>query len=645
MNWKELLPTYSAAAAWWSAERLRMLDEYIRLAEANQRRGRWEAAVGYLEEALRKLPDMPEPRRRQLKRHIQNALEMAARSALQQAPPDLQAARRHLEHAARSVGDPGLLAPLGLVAHLAGDAAAALRWYERATAAGQASRALAYGRRLAQLQLAAAKHPAPDALGATDKPAPAEKPVAPGATGAGDGRLAPAVTAVGDRLVASGQRPATEGPALPGAPAIPTEALHPLEAAAWRRLAALAGLAHGDLAQALAWFPAPSDPELPAAWALEGALIAALNENWPVCLAYYRRAQAQGVTLTRAPHVYVFAAAWLCADDGNGEGVPFPEPSLRERAPKNLFVDPAQYQDWRLQFLRWQYRWWLSRARTALARGDDRDLQHSLMAAVRILPQARLSKAIDAWLACAYGATRPPKLVGEDELGEDTTALLRLSVWVAERFGTPIDVIRQLTRLLERYPQDPWGLARWKRWMIRLGQEAIAQGRFRQALLQFVSLLLHLPDDPDGWRWCARLHAELGDAARAADCASEVHRLAERTRRRLKPEGAAGGDLSADATPATIQGGSAAAAASGVGNDAAAARDGASDGGLPVEYGLIEALLQEPDDGAGESVPPFAFSPRALTEAVWASVRSGDAYLEFLVQGWVRSAGSVARMG
>src|SRR5690606_4944296 len=104
-------------------------------------------------------------------------------------------------------------------------------------------------------------------------------------------------------------------------------------------------------------------------------------------------------------------------------------------------------------------------------------------------------------------------------------AALRLSVWVSERFGTAAQAVGELNRLLERVPDDPWGLERWKRWMMRLGREAMAQGRLRQALMQFVSLLLRCPDDADAWRGCARVHAELGNADRAADCLAEAERL------------------------------------------------------------------------------------------------------------------------
>src|SRR5690606_41670794 len=89
-------------------------DECMRRAEASRRRGHWEAAVGHWEEALRRLPDMPEPRRRQLVQHIQDALQAAARAAMDRAEPDWRAARRHLERAARVAGDAGGCWLLGL---------------------------------------------------------------------------------------------------------------------------------------------------------------------------------------------------------------------------------------------------------------------------------------------------------------------------------------------------------------------------------------------------------------------------------------------------------------------------------------------------------------------------------------------------
>ncbi|HLT57952.1 MAG TPA: hypothetical protein VKZ69_04170 [Limnochordales bacterium] len=597
LNWQELVPSWPARAEWWNPERLRMLDEYMRRAEASRRRGHWEAAVGHWEEALRRLPDMPEPRRRQLVQHIQDALQAAARAAMDRAEPDWRAARRHLERAARVAGDAGGCWLLGLVAHLAGEPAAALRWYERAAAARGAGAEvpgpLAYGRRLARLQLAG---PMGKAAGAAAG-RPARKG---GATAPPAGVPLPALGPDPASLL----EPGREGPAGRG---------HPLAAAAWRRLAALSALAHGDGAEALARFPRPGDPGLPGAWALEGALLAAMAGDWSRCLAYYRCAQAQGAALTGEPHPYVFAAAWLRTDDGRGDRVPFPLAVLRERAPRHLFVDEAQYRALRRQFLRWQCRWWLARARAALERRDDQALRSSLTAAARLLPRARSARLLEAWLACAYGAAKPPKLVGHGLPVPETPAARRLAVWVAERFGSPADAIGQLNRLLEEEPQDPWGLDRWKRWMLRLGQEALARGRWRQALLQFVSLLLRLPDDPDGWRWCGRVLEELGEAARAGDCLAQAQRLAGPARRGRAPgPAAAGGEASGEAE---------------------------------IEYGLLAALLDEAGREHAREAAPGAFSARALIRAVWASVRAGDAYLEFLVKEWVRRPGSAASPG
>lgn len=663
-KWKDLVPAWPVQTVWWSAEQLRELEEYMRRAEASRRRGQWEDAVSQWEEALARLPDIPEPRRRQLQRHIRETLEQTARAALERPSPDgrvpagtvshgpspdgrvpdgpgldrsaldwsasdLRLARRCLERAARSTDDPGVFVPLGLLLHLTGKPAEALEWYDRLETAdpaarGDFGRSLVYARRLAQLQLAVARrHGATAAL--TD---------------------------------------------LTETEAWRREGLHPLEVCAWRRLAALAALAAGDAGRALDRFPSPDHPDLPAAWALEGALVAALQGDWPRCLAYCRRAQREGASLTGEPHLYVFAAAWLSADDGRTQGdalaqdVPFPAASLRERAPRHLFTDDTQYRAWRRHFLRWQYRWWLYRARAALERGDDRALQQSLAAATRLLPKARLSRAIDAWRACAYGGSsvgpsagssagpsarlsaggsapskglargRDGRGVARDGLGADSPAFLRVAVWSAERYGTPADVVRELNRLLEREPGDPWGLARWKGWMMRLGQEAMAQGRWRQALLQFVSLLLRLPDDEDGWRWCGRLHAELGNAARARDCLSHAERLAKARSR--------GWGQRPMKAPRPAEGIAFSGSPSGPGRpDRSDDRSvGAPEGQHEVEYGLLRDLLYEVGDEPAAAVPPFAFSKRALLQAVWTSVRSADAYLEFLLKEWVRKAGS-----
>src|SRR5690606_32843322 len=134
--------------------------------------------------------------------------------------------------------------------------------------------------------------------------------------------------------------------------------------------------------------------------------------------------------------------------------------------------------------LRWQYRWWLARADAAAARADAAGVQRNLSAAVRLLPKARLSRALEIWLACAYGGVRPPReAVGRAMDGlagrpvdAGGAALLRLSVWMCERFGTPAEVVGHLNRLLELAPGDQWGLERWKRWMMRLARRRWPRG-------------------------------------------------------------------------------------------------------------------------------------------------------------------------
>ncbi|OUN01097.1 MAG: hypothetical protein BAA04_13525 [Firmicutes bacterium ZCTH02-B6] len=593
-NWQEFMPPWPGAGGWWSAERLRLLEEYTRRAEDCHRRGEWEAAIGLWEEALRRLPDMPAPRRLQIEQRLRDTLEHAAREVLTRHDgPGLAAgrtaARRHLEHAARVVPDAAILYPLGLMRHLDGEPGAALECYDAAARAGAGllgGPALDYATRLARLQQrAASRSAAPNAQG--------EEGISRAAT----------------------------------APTPPGWRHDPLAETAWRRLGALTALASGEDREALTRFPHAASAVLPAAWALEGALLAALNGDWSACLDYYRRAQAEGTHLARDPHLYVFAAAWLAAGDGLDEP-PFPASALREQPPKHLFVDDAQYRAWRRQFLRGQYRWWLARAEDAAGRAEAAEVQRCLTAAIRLLPKARLSRALEAWLACAFGGMRPPAAPAGSSIGAlggwapdaGGIAALRLSVWVSERFGTAAQAVGELNRLLERVPDDPWGLERWKRWMMRLGREAMAQGRLRQALMQFVSLLLRCPDDADAWRGCARVHAELGNADRAADCLAEAERLERLAARQSRLRGWFGANA-----------------------DQAAAQAGGEGSGEP-EYGLLVELIRTL--GAEEvAAPPIALSCTALRQAVWASVWENDPYLESLLKEWARSPGSAASAG
>ncbi len=603
LSWQELVPSWPARPAWWSSERLRLLEEYTRRADDRRRRGDLAGAVSLWEEALRRLPDMPQPRRVQLIKEIHHALLQAARMAINGAAPDRAGARRaaarYLEHAARTACDDAVLLPLGILVHVSGDPAGALGWYERAVRAGAAAAPLGYARRLAQLQVAAER---------------------------GDWRSS--------GVMAGGWGAAACEPFAAGA----GWDRHPLAAAAWRRLAALGALAAGDVPGALSRFPGPGHEGLPARWAMEGALIAALAGEWPACLAYCRRAQELGAAVTGEPYVYVFAAAWLRTDAGRGQGAPFPVAALRDRAPRHLFADDAQYREWRRQLVRWQCRWWLARAREAIERGDDRAVRESLAAAVGLMPGTRLARAIDVWVACAYGGVPPAKAaVAELVEGDVSPAYLRLAAWAWERFGGPADVVRELSRLLERCPQDAWGLARWKQWMTRLGEQAMAQGRYRQALLQFASLLLYLPDDADGWRWCGRIHAELGDKKRARDCFAQANRSGSMGGRRAQAR------MARMAPPAT--GTSRASAAPATSPAAVAPGFRIAGGGEPPEYGILAALIDAAAAAPLPAAAPCAFSPSALLQAVWASVRAPDAYLEFLIETWARNPVSLASAG
>lgn len=554
-------------AAWWSPERLRLLNEYMRLARAARREGRHEEAAGVWEEALGRLPDMPEPRRAELRRLISEALKQAAREALRQLEPDVEAAIGHLERSARSAGDPSVYPILGFLLHKVGRPAAALEWYARAEEETKDafSRALEYARTLARLQLM----------------------IDPG-------------NVPGEKALSGADR---EGPS-PG---------EPLELGSWQRLWALNALRQGNISRAHRRFPGPDWPEMPAAWALEGALIAALARNWPACLAYYQRALAAAPRLS-TPHRCVMASAVVNTVDPSATFRDrfswLPDDLAEElgnRAPKRLFADERQYKRWRRQVLEWQYRRRLMEARSALAREDDAGIRRALAAAVQLLPDVPLSRRLAVWMACAYGTGQPGRRVLQEArgAGSEQAEVLRLCVWAAERFGRTKDVIGELNRLLERHPDDGWGLDRWKRWMVRLGRNALEKGRYRQALLQFVSLLLRLPEDPDGWSGCGRVHAATGEAARAADCFAQA--------RRLKM-------LRASPVSAVMP------------------------QGEREKYGLLRPLLEE-SLLPSPAPDPCPFAKEVLLQAVWASARAGDAYLEMIIDQWVRGRSSAASAG
>lgn len=601
--WPAVTPR--AAAAAWSRELSARLEQYLAAAREHLAAGRLAEAVAAWQGALRDVPGMPVPRRDAIARLITDTAFACARRALQQPEPDTAAALAWLE---RVLAWDGLLDEAGrrealqayaLLVHWSGRPDDALPYYRAASAGDrdassglegrrgldawhELDAACAYGATLARLQVAAGG----------------------GSAGAADGAAGVAPEA---------PRPADD---------------HHLAGAAWRRLRAMDMLLGGDAAGALAAFPGADTPALPRAWALEGALLAAACSRWSTSLQYYRRALGAEGFSGLPPgglHRFVFLAAVL---EGSGE----PEAAdldawvtalrLPARPPRALFPDAAAYRAWAAAVRRRQLRLWAQRALWELKeRQDEPDggagavgerLRRSLYAVVRWHSRSAAARWLRVWLPCAgpragAGVRRRRRL--RDSAAPDGAPLhlLQLSVLAAERFGGPEDVVARLNRLLRKFPRNAWGLARWRTWMLRLADEAVRDGRFRQALFQYVSLVLYAPDDAEGWLGCAAMWGMLGEDARAADCRREARRALKASRL-------------------------------GAGGPGPAPGDGA------VLRGILEALLEEAlgEDGP---VPELPVAKAMLVRAVAASLRRPDVYLRFLLERWAGGPMSLASAG
>lgn len=375
---------------------------------------------------------------------------------------------------------------------------------------------------------------------------------------------------------------------------------------------------------AAAAFPRPDAAGLPTAWALAGGVLAALARRWRDSVVYFRRALAAGVRVDTPAydlHRFVFvAAAFQCAACGDpierdAAAAFVMAQRLPVRRPRGLFVDAAAYARWAAAVRRWQQRLWLRQAMRDMSSGDARRLRRTLSALARVQPHTDLARRIRLWLACTGtvggAASRRAYWLRRSAAAEDSPRhLWRLSVLAAERFGGAPDVVERLHQLLERFPDDAWGLARWRTWMMKLAQQAVEQGRFKQALFQYVSLILRLPDDRDGWAGCAQVLQLMDEEERAADCWRQARLLEKRTRRRTSESVGCGGTSPAD--------------------------DG------QVQLDILRKLLAEPDEILAADFP---FAEAVLRRAVLQSLHEPDAYLPFLLKRWAEGSTSLATSG
>lgn len=572
----------SARRPYWHPENMQALQHYMALAATSLQEGDRERAIECWEVALGRCPTLPVPRRQRLVQLIVTAWHEEARGALGQTMPDYRRAIACLRRGWRTLeqnpypvgisrtGLSGMTLRgetariLGFLLHLEGKYDEALSLYEAtdATPQGQVAHELRYAGALVRLQAA---------------------------------RLFDVSSWVrSDDAFSAGAAP--------------------LQKPARQRLTAFAKLfidgATRSAAEAQVLFPSPETPRLPLQWALEGALLAALNEEPEDCVAFYRIAFTQPRVALSDVHRYVFLTlagrddapvgiekwnedvllSWVIPADGNER--PFP--------------DRASFEKWRDAVMMWRRRVWLARARAALVAGQHEALRQCVDAAIRSRPRDRLSRHLRLWLACT-DTDRMWSLRGRWDTRDVT--LLRLSVLAAERWEATEQVISRLQHLLQRFPDDAWGLARWRQWMNWLGEHALSEGHHRQALLQFASLLMHRPDDESGWNGCGRAHAAAGNGKRAEDCFAEARRIARAAGSRTATPWAASRPATPDET------------------FMAAAND------------VLSEMLREADD-VPVSVPRCPVSPRALREELWKSLRTHDVYLRTFIERWAEIPGS-----
>ena len=548
------------SSAAWSAEIARAAP-YLEKARWHWAAGRLKEAVAAWEAALRDVPGLLAPRRQEIAGRIRTASYEGARRAVQGQEPDLRTAAAWLacwlRHADGAEERERLRVRqlYAVVLHLAGERGEALRCYEELEAAPRGAAPARdgvdwrYGATLLRLQ-----------------------------------QLAPPA------------RAGRSGSAPPGT--LPARA-------AWARLHAFEALASGDVGRAAAAFPAPSEAGLPGAWALAGGLLAALAGRWEDSIAYFELARSTGALddgpAGDLPRLIFVAAALQRA----AAGAPLsPEVeafamSLRlpARPPRGAVRDAASYARWAAAVRRWQQQLWVRRALQELTVGDVESLRSTLRAVARRRPHASLSRWIRVWLACTGS-------VGEEAMDRSywlqrsrpsTDAprhLWRLAVLAAERFGMPADVVERLHQLLERFPDDEWALARWRSWMLKLAEDAFSEGRFKQALLQYVSLILYLPDDPDGWEGCAQMLELMDMGERANDCRRQARAAASKARRVPKLDDE------------------------------------------QVKRNILQQLLAEP---LPVSKPSFPFALAALRRAALQTLHEPDGYLRSELERWAAS--------
>lgn len=287
---------------------------------------------------------------------------------------------------------------------------------------------------------------------------------------------------------------------------------------------------------------------------------------------------------------------------------------------RGLFADAQTYRKWAHAVRRWQQCLLVHDALRVLTAGDKDRLRQSLHAIVRVQKSAPVARWLRVWLACTGGlggaAMERKRLLRESVAADDNPRhVLRLSVLAAERFGSPEEVVGRLNRLLQRFPDDEFGLARWRMWMVKLANKALDEGRFKQALLQYVSLILYLPDEPDGWAGCAKVLELMDEDKRAADCWRQALQAGKKARERWRR---------------------------GNGTAIRAALEEASDDEGRVELDILRNLLVEPG-----SVPTadFPFTDDVLRNALMRSLHAPDVYVRFLLERWAEGPTSRASSG
>lgn len=578
--WQAVTPSSAVATTVWSPELADELARYLRTAREYLAADRPQDAVATWEAALHDVPTIPAPRRQAIVQLIRDTVYACARRELQAARFDLRAAAAWLERGLRTLESEDevehrrAVRAYAWLLHLRGQAEAALPYYQMSASRSRPDADDMYGQYLARLQTA----------------------VAPSlAISSSVGRL--------------GHMP-------------PRADLfrHPLAAPAWHRLQALETLLRGDAGGALYLFPGPDSPALPKPWALEGALLAAMCGRWSIALQYYRRAlDRRGLAVLAKDdlHRSVFLAVALrCGRDAETDAVEqiVMTQQLPARPPTGVFTSSAGYRTWAAEVQWRQRRLWVRRALQELTANDDvvgkavslehdfsryAELRRSLNTIVRLQPQALTSRWLDVWLACTAApsaAAAPHMKLLRDSVPSDDSAhhIVRLSVLAAERFGDPEHVVARLHLLLHRFPEDAWGVARWRAWMTKLADAAIVEGRFKQALFQYVSLLLYVPDDVVGWRGCADVLELMGENARAEDCRRQAQLISQGAEKSSQPP-----------------------------DD------------RHVELDILYHLLTDYEEPT-PATAGFPFRETALRRAIVESLRAPDVYLRILLERWAK---------